>query len=63
MATPAPLSDLNRRFEIPGIAKIVDGRAELPCVRITSPRASGEIYCTAHTSLRGSQPEAKKCSM
>jgi len=26
MATPAPLSDLNRRFEISGIAKIVDGR-------------------------------------
>jgi len=44
MATVAPLSDLNRRFEIPGIAKIVDGRGGLPCVRITSPRASGEIY-------------------
>ncbi|HET7105946.1 MAG TPA: D-hexose-6-phosphate mutarotase [Candidatus Acidoferrum sp.] len=44
MATPAPLSDLNRRFEIPGIAKIVDGRGGLPCVRISSPRASGEIY-------------------
>jgi glucose-6-phosphate 1-epimerase len=44
MATPAPFSDLNRRFEIPGIAKIVDGRAGLPCVRVTSPRASGEIY-------------------
>ena len=44
MATPAPLSDLNHRFEIPGIAKILDGRGGLPCVRITSPRASGEIY-------------------
>jgi len=44
MATPAPLSDLNRRFEIPGIAGIVDGRGGLPCVRVTSPRASGEIY-------------------
>jgi glucose-6-phosphate 1-epimerase len=44
MATSAPLSDLNRRFEIPGIAKIVDGRGGLPCVRVTAPRACGEIY-------------------
>src|SRR6266702_8924509 len=44
MATPAPLSELNRRFEIPGIAKIVDGRGGLPCVRVSSPRATGEIY-------------------
>jgi len=44
MATPAPLSDLNRRFELPGIAKIVDGRGGLPCVQVTTPRASGEIY-------------------
>lgn len=44
MATPAPFSDLNRRFEIPGIAKVADGRGGLPCVRVTSPRTSGEIY-------------------
>ena len=44
MATPAPLSELNRRFEIPGIAKIVDGHGGLPCVRVSSPRATGEIY-------------------
>jgi glucose-6-phosphate 1-epimerase len=44
MATPAPLSDLNRRFEIPGIARIVDGRGGLPCVQVSSPRAAGEIY-------------------
>jgi len=44
MATPAPFGDLNRRFEIPGIARVVDGRGGLPCVRVTSPRASGEIY-------------------
>jgi D-hexose-6-phosphate mutarotase len=51
MATPAPLSDLNRRFEIPGIAKIVDGRGGLPCIRVTAPRASGEIYLHgAHVS-------------
>jgi glucose-6-phosphate 1-epimerase len=44
MATPAPLSDLNRRFEIPGIAKIVAGHGALPCVQVTTPRASGEIH-------------------
>jgi glucose-6-phosphate 1-epimerase len=44
MATSAPLSDLNRRFAIPGIAKIVDGRGGLPSIRVTAPRASGEIY-------------------
>jgi len=44
MASPAPVSDLNRRFEIPGIARIVDGRGGLPCVQVSSPRASGEIY-------------------
>jgi glucose-6-phosphate 1-epimerase len=44
MATPAPLSELNRRFEIPGIARIFDGYGGLPCVRVTTPRATGEIY-------------------
>jgi glucose-6-phosphate 1-epimerase len=44
MATPAPLSDLKRRFEIPGIAKIVDGHGGRPCIQVTTPRASGEIY-------------------
>jgi glucose-6-phosphate 1-epimerase len=44
MATPAPLGDLNRRFEIPGIAAIVAGRGGLSCVQVTAPRASGQIY-------------------
>jgi len=44
MATPAPLSELNRRFEISGIVKIVDGHGGLPCVRVSSPHATGEIY-------------------
>jgi glucose-6-phosphate 1-epimerase len=44
MATPAPLGDLNRRFEIPGIASIVAGRGGLSCVQVTAPRASGQIY-------------------
>ena len=44
MATPAPHLELNRRFEIPGIVKILEGQNGLPCVRVTTPRASGEIY-------------------
>ena len=50
MATPAPFGDLNRRFEIPGIAKIVDGRAGLPCVRVTSPRATARAMSSADAS-------------
>ena len=44
MATPVPHLELNQRFEIPGIVKIVEGRNGLPCVRVTTPRASGEVY-------------------
>jgi len=44
MATPVPHLELNRRFEIPGIAKIAQGQGGLPCVRVTTPRASGEVY-------------------
>jgi glucose-6-phosphate 1-epimerase len=44
MASAAPLSDLNHRFEIPGVAKIVEGHGGLPAVRIYSPEARGEIY-------------------
>src|SRR5260370_16355743 len=63
MATPAPLSDLNRRFEISGIAKIVDGRGGLPCVQVTAERASGEIYLHgAHvTSWRPAGAEEVLC--
>jgi glucose-6-phosphate 1-epimerase len=44
MATAAPLSDLNRRFEIPGVAKIVEGHNGMPAIRIASPEARGQIY-------------------
>jgi len=33
-----------RRFEIPGIAQLVEGNGGLPMVRVTSPEASGEMY-------------------
>jgi glucose-6-phosphate 1-epimerase len=37
-------SDLNDRFAIPEIAKIVAGNGSLPKIQITSPAASAEIY-------------------
>jgi glucose-6-phosphate 1-epimerase len=33
-----------RRFEIPGIAEVVEGNGALPKVRITSPEVAGEMY-------------------
>jgi glucose-6-phosphate 1-epimerase len=38
------LADLNRRFAIPGIARVVSGNGGLPKVRITAPAASADIY-------------------
>jgi glucose-6-phosphate 1-epimerase len=37
-------ADLDRRFEIPGIAEVVRGNGGLPKVRITAPRGAGEMY-------------------
>src|SRR5262245_66607788 len=34
----------HRRFEIPGLAKAVEGNGGLPKVRVTSPEAAGEMY-------------------
>jgi D-hexose-6-phosphate mutarotase len=44
MASTAPHLELNQRFEIPGIATIVQGQGGLPCVRVTTPRVSGEVF-------------------
>lgn len=38
------VSDLNRHFEIPGLAKVVAGDGGLPKVAISAPGATGEIY-------------------
>ncbi|HET9698124.1 MAG TPA: D-hexose-6-phosphate mutarotase [Terriglobales bacterium] len=38
------LVELNKRFAIPGKAEIHEGRGGLPCVRVSSSSASGEIY-------------------
>jgi glucose-6-phosphate 1-epimerase len=40
----AALAELDRRFEIPGIAEVVRGNGGLPKVRITTPEGAGELY-------------------
>jgi glucose-6-phosphate 1-epimerase len=40
----AKISDLDRRFGIPGTAQVVEGSGGLPKVRVTSPQAEGEMY-------------------
>lgn len=38
------IAEVNRRFEIPGIAQIVEGNGGLPKVRVTSSECEGEMY-------------------
>jgi glucose-6-phosphate 1-epimerase len=38
------IEESNRRLEIPGAARIVEGNGGLPKVRVTSARTEGEIY-------------------
>ena len=38
------MAESDRRFEIPGIAELVEGEGGLPKVRITAPQAAGEMY-------------------
>ena len=38
------IAKLDHRFEIPGIAQVVEGNGGLPKVRVTSPEAVGEMY-------------------
>jgi glucose-6-phosphate 1-epimerase len=37
-------AQLDRRFEIAGVAELVEGNGGLPTVRITAPEAEGEMY-------------------
>jgi glucose-6-phosphate 1-epimerase len=38
------IAESDYRFEIPGIAQVVEGNGGLPKVRVTSPEAVGEMY-------------------
>ena len=44
MGTVGTIADLDRRFGMPGIAKVVAGNGGLPKVCITSSQAEGEMY-------------------
>jgi len=54
------ISDLQRRFGVPGVVKIDEGRSSLPRVSVTSDLASAEIYFHgAHLTAfqpRGAKP-------
>jgi glucose-6-phosphate 1-epimerase len=39
-----PVAELNRRFGIPGVARVVAGNGGLAKLHITSPAATGEMY-------------------
>ena len=41
---PLTSTDLDRRYGIPGIARVVDGNGGLTKVAVTTPAATGEIY-------------------
>lgn len=41
---PAAIAELDRRFGIPGIARVVVGNSGLAKVAVTAPDATGEIY-------------------
>lgn len=40
----ADISELERRFGVPGVAHVLAGNGELAKVQITTPTASGEVY-------------------
>ena len=44
METMSALEELDRRFGIPGVAKINEGNGGLPRIQITGSQAEGEIY-------------------
>lgn len=44
MDTAAVIADLNRRFGIPGVARIVAGNGGLAKVQVETPRVAGEMY-------------------
>ncbi len=44
MGNIASISELDRRFGIPGIAHVLEGNGGLPKVQIASPAAVGEMY-------------------
>jgi len=54
------LDDLRRRFEIPGVARLEEGRGSLPKLTVTSDLAAAELYLhgahLTHFQPRGARP-------
>src|SRR5215470_5101889 len=44
MENISTVAELDRRFGIPGVARVCEGNGAMPRVRITSPLAEGEVY-------------------
>lgn len=40
----APVEELNRRFEVPGIARVVAGNGGLPKIEVALPESTAEVY-------------------
>ena len=60
----AAIAESNRRLEIPGAARIVEGNGGLSKVRVTSARAEGEIYLHgAHLLEAGGQRRSIFCQL
>jgi hypothetical protein len=44
METMSAADELDRRFGIPGVARICSGNGSLPRIQVTGSRAAGEMY-------------------
>jgi len=44
METLTAVEELDRRFRIPGVARICEGKGGLPLIQISSPQVEGEMY-------------------
>src|SRR5262249_19205659 len=44
METLIAIEELDRRFGIPGVARVCHGRGGLPRIQITTPQVEGEMY-------------------
>ena len=60
MTMTPTLADLNRRFGIPDIAQVVEGKGGLPMVQVGAPSAAGEMYLHGGHVTSWNQPASRK---
>ena len=63
MHRPEAVADLDARFAISGIAKVVSGNGGLSKVLVTGTDADGEMYLQAFMSLHGYPKEPARFSI